>query len=977
MYYKIVKTCFLCICYCFVVLIVIGNAANAATTVNINGSDTGRTFDGMGAWSSGGNSRLLIDYPEPYRSDILDYLFKPNYGASLQHFRVEVGSGLNSTSGAEPSHAITRAELSEPVSRGYEFWFMQEARTRNPDIKLDCMFFAFPYWFDSMYSQDFADYIIAFLDEAKNQWGLELDWIAPTKTETVVENDDIVDNLDWAKNTLVPTLNSNGYNLNIHLLDGGWWCWRIFDVFETHPQYEPMVDSCGGHNIDQKPPTAPCSYPSQDIIDTGKKLWASGETAGTGQWTHARGIVERMNRLYIKGKITNMQVWNIVDGCPDGVNWNETGLIKTDCPWTGYYDVYPAIWAIAHYTQFTEVGWQYLDQACGYLSDNGNYVTLKDTNSDNWSTIIYAENAENITFNLGGVASGTVRVWKTTSSNHFIRQPDINVAGGSFSINCSPDSLYSLTTTSGQQKGQASNSIPSYSPLPLPYNENFESYDVGVTPKYLADMQGTFEVADCKGGRSGKCLQQMIPELNETYMWWPQVNPAAAMTVFGETDWRNYELASDIFIEEGFVYLAVRRGDHQVKSGYGFVIDEQGNWKITFDDVVAQDAVIKQGTIGSFESGKWYNVKIRCIEDRIIVYLDNKKICQVNDQIRANGAASIGSSFDLNQFDNISVKPVGRWNMVDEADDRVYNYGWNSFANSEFYGGTSKYSADTGEFLSFPFDGTQVRVYGSRRPDLGIAHIYLGSTKIDEVDCYAPERQLNCLLYESQVLSQGNYNLSVMVSGDRNPLSTNHIVIVDAFAYSEIEEINCPAPFNNNLALDATASSSSDWNPSYNAEKAADGNDLTRWNAAAGDNIGAWLELSFAEEKTFSAATIKEFQNRITAYKIQYYDQGWKDAFTGQLIGAEKTIFFDSVHSDRIRLYITGASTCPAVYEFEVYAPSSDFDGSGKVDMADMSKLSLLWLNEDCSASCDCFDADLNCDHYVDLFDFGIFSTDW
>ena len=43
----------------------------------------GRTFDGVGAISGGGgNSRLLIDYPEPQRSQILDYLFKPGYGAA-------------------------------------------------------------------------------------------------------------------------------------------------------------------------------------------------------------------------------------------------------------------------------------------------------------------------------------------------------------------------------------------------------------------------------------------------------------------------------------------------------------------------------------------------------------------------------------------------------------------------------------------------------------------------------------------------------------------------------------------------------------------------------------------------------------------------------------------------------------------------------------------------------------------------------
>jgi hypothetical protein len=56
--------------------------SSGAQTVIIEGGRLGRTFDGLGAISGGGgNSRLLIDYPEPNRSQILDYLFKPNLHA--------------------------------------------------------------------------------------------------------------------------------------------------------------------------------------------------------------------------------------------------------------------------------------------------------------------------------------------------------------------------------------------------------------------------------------------------------------------------------------------------------------------------------------------------------------------------------------------------------------------------------------------------------------------------------------------------------------------------------------------------------------------------------------------------------------------------------------------------------------------------------------------------------------------------------
>ncbi|MFI5908433.1 ricin-type beta-trefoil lectin domain protein [Dactylosporangium sp. NPDC051541] len=104
--------------------------AHAATAVTVNGASGGRTLDGIGAVSGGGgNSRLLIDYPEPQRSDILDYLFRPGYGAAMQILKVEIGGDTNSTSGAEPSHEHTRGSVD--CNRGYEWWLMAQAKARN------------------------------------------------------------------------------------------------------------------------------------------------------------------------------------------------------------------------------------------------------------------------------------------------------------------------------------------------------------------------------------------------------------------------------------------------------------------------------------------------------------------------------------------------------------------------------------------------------------------------------------------------------------------------------------------------------------------------------------------------------------------------------------------------------------------------------------------------------------------------------
>src|SRR2546423_4862656 len=85
------------------VVAVTATPAHAATSITLNGSSGGRTFDGVGAISGGGgNSRLLIDYPETQRSQILDYLFKPAYGAAPQILKIEIGGGTHTPPGPPP-----------------------------------------------------------------------------------------------------------------------------------------------------------------------------------------------------------------------------------------------------------------------------------------------------------------------------------------------------------------------------------------------------------------------------------------------------------------------------------------------------------------------------------------------------------------------------------------------------------------------------------------------------------------------------------------------------------------------------------------------------------------------------------------------------------------------------------------------------------------------------------------------------------
>ena len=104
-----------------------------------------RTFDGIGAISGGGATSVLLPfYPEQQQSEILDYLFLPNFGASLHMIKVEIGGDAQSTDGSEPSHMHDPTD--ENYERGYEWFIMSEAKKRNPSIKTFGLPWAWPQW---------------------------------------------------------------------------------------------------------------------------------------------------------------------------------------------------------------------------------------------------------------------------------------------------------------------------------------------------------------------------------------------------------------------------------------------------------------------------------------------------------------------------------------------------------------------------------------------------------------------------------------------------------------------------------------------------------------------------------------------------------------------------------------------------------------------------------------------------------------
>ncbi len=130
-------------------------------------------------------------------------------------------------------------------------------------------------------------------------------------------------------------------------------------------------------------------------------------------------------------------------------------------------------------------------------------------------------------------------------------------------------------------------------------------------------------------------------------------------------------------------------------------------------------------------------------------------------------------------------------------------------------------------------------------------------------------------------------------------------------------------PTPTNLALNKTATASTEWSTTYAAGKAVDGSTSTRWASASGTSADQWLRVDLGSSQTYSKVIIKETNYaNITSFKLQSSSDGstFTDITTGTTIGASKTVTFSPVTSRYIRLYVVSASDEANVNEFEVYA---------------------------------------------------------
>jgi hypothetical protein len=645
-------------------------AAQAATTVTIDGAGAGRTFDGIGAVSGGGgNSRLLMDYPEPYRSQVLDYLFTPNYGAALQILKVEIGGDMNSTDGAEPSIMHTAGDPNSAASfdRGYEWWLMEQAKARNPDIKLAALSWGAPGWIGNgnFWSSDMISYIVRWIRGAKTFHNLTIDYIGGWNENGYDKS--------WFEN-LRSALNSNGLGtVKIVGADGDW---GVVNDLAADPTFRSAIDIVGSHYPCEGGDggSANSCATTSTAQGIGKPLWAS-ENGSLDLNGGAPALIRSINLGYVDGRMTSYLNWPLVAALPPGLPFETTGLIVADQPWSGAYRYGRSLWATAQVTQFAKPGWSFIDRSSGLLGGNranGSFVTLRAPDRSAYSTVIEttrATGSQTFTATVtGGLPTSTVHVWSTdlgssSASSWLVRGADITPSGGQFSLTLQPNRVYTITTTTGQGKGSASG--PGGSSFGLPYRDTFDSTPVNHEARYLADEDGSFEVTGCGGGRGGRCVRQMAAQ---TPIYW-HGHAGYPWTILGDTSWQNYTVSADVLFEQSgssASLLGRYSGRDYWEIGhigaYYLRVTDGGNWSILRNTTGGAMSTLASGNRPPLGTNSWHSLALTMQGSTLTAAIDGQTVGSAGDSSYAAGPAGLAvGAVDLGwrnvQFDNLSVSP--------------------------------------------------------------------------------------------------------------------------------------------------------------------------------------------------------------------------------------------------------------------------------------------------------------------------------
>ena len=184
--------------------------------------------------------------------------------------------------------------------------------------------------------------------------------------------------------------------------------------------------------------------------------------------------------------------------------------------------------------------------------------------------------------------------------------------------------------------------------------------------------------------------------------------------------------------------------------------------------------------------------------------------------------------------------------------------------------------------------------------------------------------KLNLPIQSAHLFGQ-TAQIPVIEAADKEILDLTGLTL-DKRAVIELDFPGAPSPVTDaavNIALGkpASAYTSSTNYGGYEAAKAFDGDEGTRW-ASQGETT-PWLQVDLGSPQAFNQARLDEYAPRVNSFQILYKlnaSDSWSVAYTGTTIGtATKTFNFPAVTGRYVRLNVLSSTTEPTIWEFGLY----------------------------------------------------------
>ena len=522
-------------------------------------------------------------------------------------------------------------------------------------------------------------YIVKWLEGAKKVYDLDIDyigiWNERSSSGTYVVN-------------LRNALNKAGFSETLIVAkDGGA---DICNSMAQDKAYADAVSVIGLHY--------PSDFSNFSLCHSfNKPFWASEESSSYDDANGAACWARVINSHWVLQQMTSSIMWNLVGSYYHGTNWYASSMLTAVQPWSGHYWVAPVVWATAHVTQFTKVGWKYLKNGAGSgeLAQGGYYATWVDPNGKDFTMVFvkisqehapctrphlpdFETAAEEVTVHLDS-SLGNVEALNVWYSNFedgppytlFVKKDPIHPSGNVFTLPIPVGGYFTITTLSSGEKGTAGD-IPESAPrFPLPYSDNFDAVTESQEAPYFADQIGAFEVhpATVDASEHKGVMTQMVPELP---IGWSDHGSRGPMTILGMREWQDVAVSVDFLMPANAPTTATAclatRSDQMWNNGVVFCVDASGHYNLTTAGPFLithtsqpLNTVLFSGHVDSFKANSWHSLSLTTIDAHATGSLDGRNLFE-NSAIRNidTGFVAFGTNgwFSV-QYDNFDVKEAG------------------------------------------------------------------------------------------------------------------------------------------------------------------------------------------------------------------------------------------------------------------------------------------------------------------------------